>query len=167
MVCGGWGESGSAELCALNTGRGPVQAVACPPPRQEFEKGLELHLGSAPPVVWSICFFSGVMQVRSLSNKAVLSVDSQGHPFFGWVTEKGSGFRQKYVFSSPYPAREDLLIVFSLNMPRAFFWTTEPVKFVLSAPLPSVASDAFSVIRCLNFSCFHHTSLLCSSSYSL
>lgn len=46
----GWEESGFAELCVLNMGRGLVQAVACPPPPQEYEKGLELHLGSAPPV---------------------------------------------------------------------------------------------------------------------
>lgn len=109
----GWGTSGPAELCALNMGRGLVQAVACPPPPQEFEKGLELHLGSVPSAGRSVSFLSGVMQVRSLSSKAVLSDDSQGHPFFGWVTEKGSGFRQKYVFSSPYPAREDLLSLFT------------------------------------------------------
>ena len=44
----GWGTSGPAELCALNMGRGLVQAGAYPPPPQEFEKGLELHLVSAP-----------------------------------------------------------------------------------------------------------------------
>lgn len=166
MVCVGVGHIRSCWAACSEYGERPGPGSGMPSSPSGIWEGAGASSGLCPPAGRSVSFLSGVMQVRSLSSKAVLSDDSQGHPFFGWVTEKGSGFRQKYVFSSPYPAREDLLSLFT-EYAQGLFLDRSACEICTERPLPSAAFDALSAIRCLNFSCFPHTSLLCSSSYFL
>ena len=157
MVCGGQEEAGCAELCALNMGRGPVQAVLCPPPPSWIWEGA----GASSGLCFTCCMvflqwyyanevFSGIMQMRSLSSKAFLGDWQSGPPLLWLGHQERVWTLAKICFLKPFPSKGRPAKCLFTGYAQGFSWTTEPAKFVLSSPLPSgLSSDAFSVFRCL------------------